>query len=106
MLTVDFDKLGVREGNLVLDAGCGFGRHSMEYLRRGARVFSLDMDMDSLRKTRFSLFEMVKEKESYRNKFFVHSGDALKLPFRDETFDRIICSEVMEHVNDDNLACS
>src|SRR3546814_18600443 len=29
------------------------------------------------------------------------NGDALQLPFADSTFDRIIASEVLEHVSDD-----
>jgi ubiquinone/menaquinone biosynthesis C-methylase UbiE len=106
VLTVDFDKLGVRENHLVLDAGCGFGRHSLEYMRRGARVFSMDMDMESLLKTRFVLAELQRQGSRESSGFLVHSGDALKLPFRDETFDRIICAEVMEHVSDDYRACS
>ncbi|MBN1533067.1 MAG: class I SAM-dependent methyltransferase [Spirochaetes bacterium] len=106
MLTVDFDRLGVRENDLVLDAGCGFGRHSLEYLRRGACVFSMDMDWESLLKTRYVLAELGLQTGRDSRGFVVHSGDALNLPFRDETFDRIICAEVMEHVSDDYRACS
>jgi SAM-dependent methyltransferase len=35
MLTVDYDKLGVRPGDRLLDLGCGFGRHAFEAARRG-----------------------------------------------------------------------
>ncbi len=105
MLTVDFDRLTVRKGDIVLDAGCGFGRHSLEFVSRGATVFSMDMDMESLRKTRFSLTQMKKHLKGGEVSYIVHSGDALNLPFKDESFDRIICSEVMEHVRDDELAC-
>ena len=30
MLTVRFDQLGVRPGDLLLDMGCGAGRHAFE----------------------------------------------------------------------------
>ena len=44
MLTVDFDRLGLRRGERVLDLGCGGGRHAFECLRRGAVVVALDAD--------------------------------------------------------------
>ncbi len=106
MLTIDFDTLNVCPGHLVLDAGCGQGRHSFEYVSRGAKVFSMDMDMESLKKTRFMLWHMKKQNMFPTGSACqVISGDALSLPFNSGTFDRIICSEVMEHIRDDDLAC-
>jgi cyclopropane fatty-acyl-phospholipid synthase-like methyltransferase len=43
VLTADYDRLGLRAGDRLLDLGCGFGRHAFEALRRGARVVACDM---------------------------------------------------------------
>src|SRR6202162_5896034 len=48
MLTVDYDRLGVGPGDLVLDLGCGFGRHAFEAARRGASVVALDAGRDEV----------------------------------------------------------
>ena len=42
MLTVDFDRLGLRPGDRVLDMGCGAGRHAFEMYRRGGDVIAFD----------------------------------------------------------------
>ena len=42
MLTVDYDRLGVRAGELLLDLGAGNGRHAYEAFRRGVRVVAAD----------------------------------------------------------------
>lgn len=107
MLTVDFNLLAVKEGETVLDAGCGMGRHSFEFAARGARVFSMDMDVHCVRQTRFTLVHMRDSSQLKQGgRFQVLVGDTLNLPFRDNTFDRVICAEVMEHVHDDVKACS
>ena len=41
MLTVDYDTLGLQAGDLLLDMGCGAGRHAFESYRRGARVIAI-----------------------------------------------------------------
>lgn len=97
LLTVDLARLDVRPGDLVLDAGCGEGRHCFGCLERGARVVGLDLDIDSLRPPVRRLRERAGELGRLGG---MVQGNTFALPFADETFDRVICSEVMEHVHD------
>jgi SAM-dependent methyltransferase len=102
MLTVDYDELGMRAGDLVLDLGAGAGRHSFECFRRGARVLALDYDFGELPAVRDLFWAMREAGEGPSEGLGAClNGDALRLPFPDATFDRIICSEVFEHIPDD-----
>lgn len=97
LLTVDLERLRVGFGERVLDAGCGEGRHCFGALERGAHVVGLDLDLTSLKASAGSLRERAAERG--RLGALVH-GNALRLPFADGAFDKVICSEVMEHVHD------
>lgn len=102
MLTVRFDRLGLREEDLVLDAGAGFGRHAFEVARRGARIVALDYAIDEVAQTRATFAAMIEAKEIPEDRFVgALRGDATRLPFASETFDRVITSEVLEHIQAD-----
>lgn len=105
MLTVDYDKLGVRAGDLLLDLGCGFGRHGYEAFRRGARVVACDFAAPELAQVRAMFRAMVDAGEAPPTGMADSvCADATKLPYPDETFDRAIASEVLEHIPDDTSA--
>ena len=107
MLTIRFDRLGVEPGDLVLDAGAGFGRHAFELARRGANVVALDYRSDEVTATRGIFAAMVAAGEIPEARYVgVMQGDATKLPFADGSFDRVITSEVLEHIQDDVTAVS
>lgn len=106
MLTANYDKLGLKPGERVLDLGCGFGRHAFEAARRGARVVALDAGRDEVEGVVATFVAMAEAGEflpATTNAAAVQ-GDALALPFEDGAFDRVICSEVLEHIPSDVAA--
>ena len=105
MLTADYDRLGLRAGDRLLDLGCGFGRHAYEALRRGARVVACDMAVPELEQTVATMTAMQVAGEAPPGVLAsAICGDATRLPFADASFDRVIASEVIEHVPDDAAA--
>jgi SAM-dependent methyltransferase len=102
MLTVDFRRLPLQKKDLVLDAGCGEGRHTFHCFRNDCSILGMDLDKKSLLKARWVLGEMKKRKDGKGEVLFLR-GDALCFPFRTSAFDKIICAEVIEHVRDDRL---
>ena len=105
MLTVRYDTWGLQSGDLVLDAGAGFGRHAFETARRGGRIVALDYAHDEVVGTRNTFAAMVEADEIPADRYVgVLRGDATRLPFADGAFDRIVTSEVLEHIQDDVTA--
>jgi ubiquinone/menaquinone biosynthesis C-methylase UbiE len=107
VLTVRYERLGLRPGDRVLDLGCGFGRHAFEAARRGARVVAVDRGDVELKEVANTFAAMIDAGEitgvAARAADAVQ-GDALALPFATGTFDRVIAAEVLEHIDEDRAA--
>ena len=103
MLTFNFKKYTLNRNGSMLDVGCGEGRHIFGVMQEYPmmKCVGLDMDDDSLKKAEegYSYFESISEVGAEFIK-----GSAYSLPFPDNTFDLIVCSEVLEHLHEYNDA--
>jgi SAM-dependent methyltransferase len=105
MLTVRFSELSIGPGTLFLDAGAGFGRHAFEAARLGAQVVALDYAQDEVVAMRATFSAMYEAGEiEAANLVGILRGDATCLPFADNSFDCIVTSEVLEHIQNDVAA--
>jgi len=90
--------LCVKEGDQVLDAGCGTGR-LIPYIKRYAGSTGQIVEMDFARK----MLTIAKEKHAASNISFIQS-DAQKVPFQEKSFDAVICFALFPHIPDKQKA--
>ncbi len=85
-------------GDMILDIGCGNARDIMPMLQRGATIVGVDLSAGMIAQAQRDL-----EAAGFRGAT-LEVGDATNLRFADATFDKVVCSEVIEHIPDTDRA--
>ncbi|WP_028314609.1 class I SAM-dependent methyltransferase [Desulfatibacillum aliphaticivorans] len=107
MITVDFKRLKLKPGSRILDVGCGQGRHTCEaYCQPGITAVGLDLNPSDVAQTRGMLCAMDDAGMGGGGTWQVFSGDCTCLPFENDFFDAVICSEVLEHIPNNKKAAA
>jgi len=79
-----------------LDLGCGLGRHSILFAKNDFNVSCFDISEESIKRTKEWC-----EKEGLTCDYKI--GDMLKLPYEDNSFDCILCRNVISHTDTEGM---
>ena len=85
-------------GNSVLDAGCGTGHTTLELLNTGYNVTAIDNSQEMVDFTQ----RIIKESDYRGEVYFLDLTNTNVLG--ENKFDTVVCLDVLEHVEDDELA--
>ena len=88
----------INANDLVLDLGCGNGQHSLKAARKCRKIIGVDYDASQLKIAK----ETAKNKR-IKNIKFLKADLEKKLFFKKSSFDKILCLDVLEHLNNREL---
>ena len=98
--TVNFDTLRLRDEDRILDLGCGEGRHAITaYMLKNVESVGIDLSLDDLQTTKQRFGEFA-DPDNTNKSLVISVANGYQLPFADHSFDKVICSEVLEHIPD------
>ncbi len=86
-----FELLTPKKGETLLDAGCGTGVFTINLLRMGVRVAGLDISLPMLKRA---------SNKAPPYLFHATTGDMRHLPFRDNSFEKVISVTAIEFIED------
>jgi ubiquinone/menaquinone biosynthesis C-methylase UbiE len=76
-------------GKSVLDVGCGLGAYTRAFKKHGKFVVGVDNDKELILQAR------------RKNGAIYKVASIYNLPFKSNSFDTVVCSDILEHLEDD-----
>lgn len=84
--------LNPTKDDFILDVGCGNARDVLAFAMKGVKCIGIDFSSGMINEGKKDI-----NKIGLKNIDFI-VGSGTNLPFKDESFDKISCSEVIEHI--------
>lgn len=85
--------LNPRRNETILDAGCGLGAYLSACALRDSDVIGIDVSREHVRQASKSINSNVKRD--------LIIADICNIPFKKKLFDKVLCIDVLEHINTD-----
>lgn len=105
MLTIQFKYLSIQPGSRILDMGCGSGRHTAAlYEQSASHVVGADLQLGTLIEARRRMRFHEQVYPDRNGRWSLTANDITCLPFKEGSFDMVLCSEVLEHIPDHRQA--
>lgn len=83
----------------ILDLGCGAGGVCVSLANRNNRVVGLDLDKKLINLTKINVEDSEDGFPNYGGVSEIRASGT-SIPFKDETFDLIVCNDVIEHLDE------
>lgn len=81
----------------VLEIGCGYGSLSVYLSKLGGKVTGVDISSEAIKISK-------KNAMLFNQKIKYLESNAINLPFKDNSFDLVVCCDTLEHIPDYNKA--
>lgn len=90
-IAIDFlNEINLR-GKKILEVGCGYGSLSVYMAKKGAEVTGVDLSSEAIKISK-------RNASLNHQKVIFKQTKGEKLPFKDKTFDIVVCCETLEHI--------
>jgi SAM-dependent methyltransferase len=100
--SIDPSLLDITPADRVIDLGCGTGRHVLELSKTPSDIIGADISRHDIRAGRY-LLEIMRRRGEVKARVHWLQTAGERLPFKDAAFDRVICTETLEHVDDEQV---
>jgi len=94
------DFLKLNNSDIVLNIGCGTGPQALSYKDNYEIMVGVDINIDRL------ITSLKKAKIHNIKKFHPVNGNVEKLPVKNDSFDKILAIDIIEHVKNPEILCN